>query len=260
MVCIRLNQITPGDIDDYKEKRLEEVKPGTVKRELEIIRRLFNLAKRDKKHFGSNPVTESGMPRVENQVMRILDYEEEEKLLKHSSAHLKPIVMTALNTGMRKGELITLKWSDIDFDNNLITVRHEVSKSKKSRKIPINSDLRKVLMEQKLKGGGNDYVFLTPNNEPYKRQDSLKKSFLTACRKSGIEGLRFHDLRHTAATRMIESGANIVAVSKILGHADLKTTMRYVHPDSSLREAVENLGNLKSNRTENRTNEKPERV
>jgi integrase len=66
-------------------------------------------------------------------------------------------------------------------------------------------------------------------------------SFLGALRRAGIEGLRFHDLRHTAATRMIESGASIVAVSKILGHEDLKTTMRYAHPEDSLKDAVELL-------------------
>ncbi|NIP31674.1 MAG: tyrosine-type recombinase/integrase [Candidatus Dadabacteria bacterium] len=76
---------------------------------------------------------------------------------------------------------------------------------------------------------------------PYKRQDSLKQSFTKAYRRANIKGFRFHDLRHTAATRMTESGASIVAVSKILGHADLKTTMRYAHPDDSLRDAVEKL-------------------
>jgi integrase len=62
-----------------------------------------------------------------------------------------------------------------------------------------------------------------------------------ACRRAGIKGLRFHDLRHTTATRMLENGASIVDVSKILGHSDLKTTMRYAHPDESLKKAVENL-------------------
>ena len=255
-----LTHITPGDIDDYKQMRLEEVKPGTVKRELEVIRRLFNLAKRDKKHFGDNPVTESGMVRVENQVMRILSYEEEEKLLKHSPAHLKPIIMTALNTGMRKGELLTLTWDAVDFHNNTITIHAQHSKSRKTKKIPINSPLRKALLEQKLVTQGSGYVFLTPNGGPYKHQNCLKRAFHTACKNAGTKGLRFHDLRHTAATRMVESGANIVAVSRILGHADLKTTMRYVHPDDSLREAVENLGNFNTNRPENRTSEKTEEV
>jgi len=62
-----------------------------------------------------------------------------------------------------------------------------------------------------------------------------------ACKRADIKGLRFHDLRHTAATRMIEKGANIVAVSKILGHSDIQTTMRYAHPDDTLKDAVEML-------------------
>ena len=210
----RLNQITPGDVDDYKEKRLEEVKPGTVKMELEVIRRLFNLARRDKKHFGPNPVTESGMPRVENQVMRILSYEEEERLLMHNSAHLKPIVIAALKTGMRKGELLTLKWDAVDFHNNIITAHAQHSKSRKARKVPLNSTLRKVLLEQKLITQASGYVFPTPNGVPYKHQNCLNKPFYTACNNANIDDLRFpHDLRHTAATRMLENGANNVAVS-----------------------------------------------
>ena len=64
---------------------------------------------------------------------------------------------------------------------------------------------------------------------------------MSACKKAGIEGLRFHDLRHTAATRMIENGANIVAVSRILGHTDVNITMRYAHPEDTLKDAVKNL-------------------
>ena len=108
--------------------------------------------------------------------------------------------------------------------------------------IPVNIILRKLLLEQKLKSGCSEYVFLNSNGNPYKRHDSLKQSYVRACKCAGINGLRFHDLRHTAATRMVEGGANIVAVSRILGHADLKTTMRYAHLEDSLKEAVELLG------------------
>ncbi|MCZ6554921.1 MAG: site-specific integrase [Candidatus Dadabacteria bacterium] len=84
-----------------------------------------------------------------------------------------------------------------------------------------------------------------------KEHDSIKGSYERLCKKAGISGLRFHDLRHTAATRMIEAGASIVAVSKILGHSDIKMTMRYTHPDTSLKEAVELL--TKSNISESVT-------
>lgn len=238
---LRLSQITAKAIDDYKQTRIAQVKPSTVNRELEVLRHLFYLAKRWKKFYGENPVSESGLLAVNNQMERILTFDEESKLISVSAPHLKPIIITALNTGMRKGEILTLTWGDIDFDNNLITIKHSVSKSKKKRKIPINTALRKILLEQKLKTGWNNYVFLNPEGKPYLRPDSLKRCFEGACKRANIKGLRFHDLRHTAATRMIEKGANIVAVSRILGHSDLKTTMRYAHPDDSLREAVEKV-------------------
>lgn len=77
--------------------------------------------------------------------------------------------------------------------------------------------------------------------------NALKRAFGAACRMTNIEGLRFHNLRYTAATRMAESGANIAAVSRILGHADLKTTIKYSHPEDSLKDAVEKLGNFALN-------------
>lgn len=237
----KLSQITSKDIDDYKYSRSQEVAAATVNRELSTLRTLYNLAKRWKKFFGDNPVSESGLFGEENTKERILSYEEEQLLLDSSADHLKPIIITALNTGMRKGELISLKWKNIDFDNGLITVRKEVSKSNKPRKIPLNSKLRQVLLEQKLKTGFNEYVFLNPSGDPYTRHDSLKRSFEGACSRANINGLRFHDLRHTAATRMVEAGVNIVAVSRILGHASITTTMRYAHPDDSLKGAVESL-------------------
>jgi integrase len=77
----------------------------------------------------------------------------------------------------------------------------------------------------------------------------VRTAFKAACRRAGLGGLGFHDLRHTAATRMVESGANIVAISKMLGHSDIKTTMRYTHPEDSLKDALESLSNVGQNTT-----------
>jgi integrase len=207
------------------------------------------------KVLGYNPVSQSGLLEVHNQVERILTPEEEERLLACSPPHLRSIIIAALNTGMRKGEILSLRWGNVDLENNVITLEYTNTKSKKARRIPINSKLRKLLLEQKLKSGGNENAFLNSEGNPYKRHDSMKGAFERACKRANISGLRFHDLRHTAATRMIESDVHIEKVSKILGHSTIQMTMRYAHPEDSLKEAVETLVNFTQDRSNFRSNE-----
>jgi integrase len=251
----KLSEITVKDIDDYKLKRLREVKAVTVNRELSALRHLLFIAKKWKMFFGENPVSESGLFKTESQRIRVLTFEEEDRLLANCSTHLLPIVKTALMTGMRQGELLTLRWDDVNLENNLITVRAEISKSKKSRRIPIFTTLRSLLLEQKMKTLKSGVVFVTHEGIPYspKNHSALKRTFTTARKNARIENFTFHDTRHTSATRMAENGASIIAVKEILGHADIKTTMKYFHPDKSLHEAVEILGNLHKDRPQNRT-------
>ena len=238
----KLSDIKPQDVDDYKSLRLKEnAAPATVDRELSALRHLINLAERWNKFFGKNPVSIAGLLHPNNQKERTLTHEEQKRLLDSTNEYLRPVIIFALNTGMRKSEILTLKWSNVDLKTRIITLEKTNTKSKKLRGIPINTVVRKLMLELKLKGKGSEYVFLSSKGMPYKKEDSLRQPFLGALRRAGIEGLRFHDLRHTAATRMIESGASIVAVSKILGHEDLKTTMRYAHPEDSLKDAVELL-------------------
>ena len=236
-----LSDIKPQDIDDYKTSRLSEVSPATINRELEVLRHLFNLADRWNKYFGKNPVSRAGLLPLNNKKERILTLDEEKRLLAACDTYLGNIVTTALYTGMRKGEIITLKWDNVDLESGLITIDQTNSKSKKTRRIPINSTVRRLLLEQRLKSAGNEHVFLSSKGTPYLRQDSLNRAFMLALKKAQIQGLRFHDLRHTAATRMIELGASIVAVKEILGHSTLDMTMRYAHPNESLKTALEGL-------------------
>lgn len=191
-----------------------------------------------------------------NQIERILTIEEEKRLLDSSITYLKPIILTALNTGMRRGEILNLKWSEVDFANNSIMVSQTNSKSKKARKVYINSTLKRLLLELKLKSAGNEFVFLDEGN-PLRE---IKNGFKAACRRAGIQGLRFHDLRHTAATRMIEAGASIVAVNKILGHSDIKTTMRYTHPEDSVKDALEYLSKFSQTTTKITTTEIADKI
>ncbi len=148
---------------------------------------------------------------------------------------------------MRSSEIRILKWQNLDFNTNIITIEMMNSKNKRTRLIPINQVLRKVLLEQKLKTGNSAYIF--GKKRALRDKSNFDYYFKLALRRANIQGLRFHDLRHTAATRMIESGVSIVVVSKILGHSDIKMTMRYSHPDSSLREAVETLAKFANSTT-----------
>jgi integrase len=110
----KLAEITPKDVDEYKKIRITNVAPATVNRELEVLRHLYNLAERRKQFFGKNPVSQAGLLPLNSQMERILTPEEEEKLLACGSPHLRAILTCALNTAMRKGEIISLKWSNVD--------------------------------------------------------------------------------------------------------------------------------------------------
>lgn len=162
------SEITPQDIDDYKGYRLKDALPATINIELSALRQLFKLAERWKQFHGKNPVSVSRLLPVENIKERILTGVEEDRLLSFCNLHLAPIVKTALQTGMRKTEILTLKWTDVDFDNGLIMIRQTNSKNKKMRKVPVNSSLRGLLLEQKLKTGGSGFVFLSNSDRPYK--------------------------------------------------------------------------------------------
>ena len=162
--------------------------------------------------------------------------------------------MTALYTGLRKSEILSLVWKNVDFNNNIIIIPSFNNKSKKEKTVPLSSILRKLLLELKLKNSSvSEYVFLDNKANNIK---SIKTAFNNACRRSGIEGLVFHDLRHTAGTRMLEAGVGIVEISEILGHSSIELTRkRYLHPNKSLRDAVEKLANFNQDRSQIRSHE-----
>lgn len=242
------------DIDDFKSFRMQTVKPATVNRELSTLRHIFNLAKRWKKFFGDNPVSVSGLLREDNLRKRVLSLDEEARLLECSAYHLRPIIMTALYTGLRKSEILSLVWKNVDFNNNIIIIPSFNNKSKKEKTVPLSSVLRKLLLELKLKNSSvSEYVFL---DEKGTNMKDIKTAFYNACRRAGITELVFHDLRHTAGTRMLEAGVGIVEISEILGHSSIELTRkRYLHPNQSLRDAVEKLANFNQDRSQNRSQE-----
>jgi integrase len=176
---------------------------------------------------------------------RIITEEEEARLLETvrispKEKHLEPIIITALNTGMRKGEILNLEWSNVDIKTGVITV--EGTKNGEKRKIPMNKKLTQTLESAKKVSNG-EYVF-SENGHPY---GDFKTGWWTALRKAKIEGLRFHDLRHTFGTRLGMKGYDIKTIAELMGHKDIKMTMRYSHPTPEhKRRAVESLDGVTS--------------
>ena len=172
----------------------------------------------------------------ETKRLKYLTEEEAQRLINHSDRFLKPIVITALNTGMRKSEILHLTWDRVDLKNRIILL--DKTKNGERREIPMNQTLYDVLLELPRHISG--YVFANPKTgKPY---NNVKKSFGTALRKSHILDFRFHDLRHTFASWLVMKGVDLTTIKELLGHKDIKMTLRYSHlAPSHIRNAVENL-------------------
>ena len=159
------------------------------------------------------------------------------RLLGLCQGQLKPIVQLALNTGMRLGEILGLMWGQIDLGRGQIRV--ERTKSGSDRLVPINSVLQAVFADLKAVNGHPGFVFANPlTGKPI---TTVKHSFTTACRKAKIIGLRFHDLRHTFASRLVEGGVDLITIKELLGHSSVTITERYTHPNHGLKRAAVDL-------------------
>ena len=175
----------------------------------------------------------------ENKRLRYLSEEEAERLISHCEPYLKPIVITALNTGMRKSEILYLTWDRVDLKNRLILL--DKTKNGERREIPVNDTLYQVLSEM-VRNIKTDYVFYNP--ETLKPYYDVKKSFAGGLRKSHILDFHFHDLRHTFASRLVMSGIDLTTVKELLGHKSITMTLRYSHLASShIQNAVKVLDN-----------------
>mgnify|MGYP001594153268 CR=1 FL=1 len=213
----------PTTLHGRKKKQSQPPSTG----ELGCLRHMFNMAIKWKKAQG-NPVREVKFLKEPKEKDRILMEEEEVRLLEavrtgHKSKHLEAIIVTALNTGMRKGEILNLKWSNVDLKNRVITV--EKTKNDEIRKIPMNQKLTDTLEGGKKVSKG-EYVF-SENGKPYR---DVKTGWWTALENAKIENFTFHGLRHTFGSRLGMAGVDIRTIRELMGHKDIKMTMRHSHP------------------------------
>jgi len=228
-----IDSINADSLESYKRRRLEHVSKATTNRELACLRYMFNKAI-EWDLVETNPMRKVKLFRENNQRIRYLDSEEIRKLYADCSAHLKPIVMTALLTGMRKGEILKLRWEDVDLVRRIIYVTN--TKNGEIREIPINDQLYNSLKTMEHK---SQFIFTKDEGKPYIDIDT---GFKAALRRTNIDNFRFHDLRHTYASHLVMSGVDLVTVKELLGHKTMKMTLRYAHLSASHKmKAVQSL-------------------
>lgn len=140
--------------------------------------------------------------------------------------HLKPMVLVSLNTGMRRGELFDLKWSAVNFSTNTITAAGDTTKTSDTRHIPMNKETVSVLEQWKKQAGDSQYVF--PSQQGGRLED-VKSAWRRLLKRAKIEGFRWHDMRHDFASRLVMAGVPLNTVRDLLGHSDIKMTLKYAH-------------------------------
>ena len=223
---IRLCDLSPSDVRQYRDIRLKTISPATLRRELAVLSSAINHASKEWEIFVStNPVTTISVPRTANARSRRLEADEQNRLLSASNGELRRIIIIALETGMRRGEILQIRRSHIDF--TLQTLLIPLTKTDTPRTIPLSSRAVVSLREQISISGNIAPIRETPLFSLL--PDSLSQAFRRLCRRLDIQNLHFHDLRHEATSRLFEKGLNPVEVATITGHKDTKMLMRYTH-------------------------------
>jgi integrase len=225
----RVSDLTLEDAEKYKTKRSQSVRPATVNRGLTLAKHILAKAV-EWQMIADNPFRGVRNLEVPKRNERVLSADEEIKLLaacdQVRSRVLRPLVVLALHSGMRRGELLGLEWSRVDLDQRTIRVLNAKSEAGR-RVIPMNATVHSLLSDL-AKRASSPLVFPS-NRKPGEKLLDVKKGFKKAVELAGIPHIRFHDMRHSFATRLIRAGADIITVQKLLGHSKITMTERYAH-------------------------------
>ena len=218
---LNLTELTPNKIANYRDERLKEVKPNTVIRELAYISSMINHARREWGLGIINPVAQIKKPSQPQGRKRVLNDAELSRMLQELekiNPFLKPLCEFALETAMRRGELMSLLWVNVNFEKSVAFL--PLTKNGQSRYVPLSMRAIKILklLPRDIEGR----VF--PLNK-----GSVSVFFLRAARRAKVDDVHFHDLRHMALTRLSSRFTNILELAAISGHRELKMLQRYVH-------------------------------
>lgn len=250
----RLSDIKAQAIENYKNKRtgeydrrqkedsedLRTISGTTINRELALLKTMLNKAVEWEK-IDASPVNWKRVKKFpENGRERFLTPPEKIRLFEKAGAvspYLKNFLVLAINTGMRKGEILGLRWRDIDWANQDIIIEQPRRKNKRALRMPINRVVVEVLNSMPR---DSEYVFYNPDTK--KPVGDVRTAFETACENAGIKDLRIHDLRHTFATTHSAKGTDLPTISHLLGHSSTSMTEKYItRVSESMRRAVDVL-------------------
>jgi integrase len=235
-----LNEINNLDIEKYKaQKKQVGLSAKTINNHLTVLRKAFQCAL-DWGAVKTCPTVKR--LKTPQQKYDFLTQEECRDLFAAADGIYRDMIMVALGTGLRFGELIALSWEDVDFKIGELTIRQSYAmgvlgstKSDRIRHIPISDSVRHTLYRIRKDKG---LVFTDTQGNPLNQCQCVYRLY-AICKKAGLRKIGWHTLRHTFASHLVQAGANLVAVQGLLGHSDIRTTMRYAHINrAALREAI----------------------
>lgn len=215
-----VSEITNQRLASYRDLRFNEVSAQTVKHEINFIRRILKLAQSEWGIQLPQGIPSIRLPRLPNGRIRRVSEEELQLIRSYLSPLMTDVVELALNTGMRRAEILGIREEDIDWKTHSVFLWE--TKNHSTRRIPLTANAIEILKRQK-------------KNLPFSlKADSVTQAFNRACQKARLENLRFHDLRHEALSRFFERGLNVPQVASISGHKDYRMLARYVHLEADL--------------------------
>ncbi len=247
-----IGRITKNLVREYRRVRHQgkQLTDTTVNRDLECLRHILFWAV-DEGLLLTNPLSRMRLERERRRKRPVINVEEEERLLQAAAPHLRPIIIAALDSGLRRGELLNERWEDVDFARRLLSVSHSKTAEGEHREVPLTSRLFNLLWEMRENEG---LIFTFKNHAIH----SLKTAWKTALRRAGIPRYRFHSLRHAFNTRLLEAGVIREVRMALMGHSlgDDPQSI-YTHVELPLkREAIRKLEAwLDEQRQQEQTNE-----
>lgn len=256
---VRLSELSAWHVEKWRTARRKGgVRPTTINRDLNDLRAMLARAVQWN-HLKAHPLLTVKPERVDRRAnVRYLSQEEEQRLLAALAArderlrearasanawrdsrgyeplptlgtyadHLTPLVVLALHTGLRRGELFALEWPDVNLAAARLTVRGQTAKSGQTRHLPLNATALETLRTRGPQPGG--YVFPSPD-DPARPLTDVKTAWLEVLKRATVAGFRFHDLRHTFASKLVQAGVDLAVVRELLGHSTILMTEKYAH-------------------------------